>query len=195
MFSFCIPTEFVFGTGCFKELHKYNLPGKKALIVITNGKSIRNSGYLAELENQLSLAGKEYEVFDGITPNPTTDSIMDAAKTAKDSACDFIIGFGGGSPMDSAKLIALAAPILETFGIIARKVRRKKAADESASSCRMYFHHSRNRFRSRQQWYGHKSDHTRKIGHRLPKSLPRSLCCRPGINAFRASSFNCLSRP
>ena len=99
MFSFCIPTEFVFGTGCFKELHKYNLPGKKALIVITNGKSIRNSGYLAELENQLSLAGKEYEVFDGITPNPTTDSIMDAAKTAKDSACDFIIGFGGGSPM------------------------------------------------------------------------------------------------
>ena len=80
MFSFCIPTEFVFGTGCFKELHKYNLPGKKALIVITNGKSIRNSGYLAELENQLSLAGKEYEVFDGITPNPTTDSIMDAAK-------------------------------------------------------------------------------------------------------------------
>ena len=58
MFSFCIPTEFVFGTGCFKELHKYNLPGKKALIVITNGKSIRNSGYLAELENQLSLAGK-----------------------------------------------------------------------------------------------------------------------------------------
>lgn len=109
MFSFCIPTEFVFGTGCFKELHKYNLPGKKALIVITNGKSIRNSGYLAELENQLSLAGKEYEVFDGITPNPTTDSIMDAAKTAKDSACDFIIGFGGGSPMDSAKLIALAA--------------------------------------------------------------------------------------
>ena len=109
MFSFCIPTEFVFGTGCFKELHKYNLPGKKALIVITNGKSIRNSGYLTELENQLSLAGKEYEVFDGITPNPTTDSIMDAAKTAKDSACDFIIGFGGGSPMDSAKLIALAA--------------------------------------------------------------------------------------
>ena len=86
MFSFCIPTEFVFGTGCFKELHKYNLPGKKALIVITNGKSIRNSGYLAELENQLSLAGKEYEVFDGITPNPTTDSIMDAAKTAKDSS-------------------------------------------------------------------------------------------------------------
>ena len=191
MFSFCIPTEFVFGTGCFKELHKYNLPGKKALIVITNGKSIRNSGYLAELENQLSLAGKEYEVFDGIIPNPTTDSIMDAAKTAKDSACDFVIGFGGGSPMDSAKLIALAATNPGNIWDYCQK----KAADESASSCRMYFHHSRNRFRSRQQWYGHKSDHTRKIGHRLSKSLPRSLCCRPGINAFRASSFNCLSRP
>ena len=193
MFSFCIPTEFVFGTGCFKELHKYNLPGKKALIVITNGKSIRNSGYLAELENQLSLAGKEYEVFDGIIPNPTTDSIMDAAKTAKDSACDFVIGFGGGSPMDSAKLIGDQSR--KHLGLLPERLGRKKAADESASSCRMYFHHSRNRFRSRQQWYGHKSDHTRKIGHRLSKSLPRSLCCRPGINAFRASSFNCLSRP
>lgn len=196
MFSFCIPTEFVFGTGCFKELHKYNLPGKKALIVITNGKSIRNSGYLAELENQLSLAGKEYEVFDGITPNPTTDSIMDAAKTAKDSACDFIIGFGGGSPMDSAKLIALAATNPGNIWDYCQKGSggRKLPANQPLPVVCISTT-AGNRFRSRQQWYGHKSDHTRKIGHRLPKSLPRSLCCRPGINAFRASSFNCLSRP
>ena len=177
MFSFCIPTEFVFGTGCFKELHKYNLPGKNFLIVITNGKSIRNSGYLAELENQLSLAGKEYEVFDGITPNPTTDSIMDAAKTAKDSACDFIIGFGGGSPMDSAKLIALAATNPGNISDIAEKgCRRKKAADESASSCRMYFHHSRNRFRSRQRWvWSQIRSHTKNWASASKVSSPFSL--------------------
>lgn len=109
MFSFCIPTEFVFGSGALKSLHKYKLPGKKALIVTTNGKSVKRCGYLDELEKQLRMAGSDFVIFDGIAPNPTTDNIMDAAALVKSSACDYVIGFGGGSPMDSAKLIALVA--------------------------------------------------------------------------------------
>ena len=109
MFSFCIPTEFVFGSGALKALHKYQLPGRKALIVTTNGKSVKRCGYLDELINQLQLSAVDYAVFDEITPNPTTDNIMAAAAAAKEAECDFVIGFGGGSPMDSAKLIALAA--------------------------------------------------------------------------------------
>lgn len=109
MFSFCIPTEFVFGSGSFKRLHLYHMPGKKALIVITNGGSVKRFGYLEELENQLEQSGVSYEVFDGIESNPTTDNIMVAAAQARKTGCDFVIGFGGGSPMDSAKLIALAA--------------------------------------------------------------------------------------
>ena len=52
MFSFCIPTQFVFGSGSFKKLHQYPLPGKKALIVITNGGSVKRLGYLEEMEKQ-----------------------------------------------------------------------------------------------------------------------------------------------
>ena len=109
MFSFCIPTEFVFGSGSFKKLYQYRMPGKKALIVTTNGGSVKRLGYLNELEKQLEKSDVSFEVFDGIEPNPITDNIMAAAAKAKETNCDFVIGFGGGSPMDSAKLIALAA--------------------------------------------------------------------------------------
>lgn len=109
MISFCIPTKFLFGAGALKQLHKQQLPGKKTLIVITQGKSARKHGYLAELEKQLDLAGVEHMVYDGIRPNPTKDSIMEAAAAARRENCDFITALGGGSPMDSAKVIAVMA--------------------------------------------------------------------------------------
>ena len=79
MFSFCIPTEFVFGSGSFKKLYQYRMPGKKALIVTTNGGSVKRLGYLNELEKQLEKTEVSLEDFDGIEPNPITDKIMDAA--------------------------------------------------------------------------------------------------------------------
>lgn len=48
-------------------------------------------------------------VYDGIRPNPTKDSIMEAAAAARRENCDFITALGGGSPMDSAKVIAMMA--------------------------------------------------------------------------------------
>ena len=65
MFSFCIPTEFVFGSGSFKKLYQYRMPGKKALIVTTNGGSVKRLGYLNELEKQLEKSDVSFEVFDG----------------------------------------------------------------------------------------------------------------------------------
>lgn len=107
MFQIYIPTNFYFGAGALKELHTIKLPGKKALIVTTSGKSVKRFGYLQELEKQLAEQNIEFSVYDKIKPNPTKDSIMEAAAQAKSEGCDFIIGFGGGSPMDSAKVIAL----------------------------------------------------------------------------------------
>ena len=52
-----IPTKVIFGTGTFEKLCKEKLPGTKALVVISNGKSTRENGYLAELEKRLSHAG------------------------------------------------------------------------------------------------------------------------------------------
>lgn len=109
MYSFCIPTKFIFGAGALMQLHEEALPGKKALIVMTDGLSLIKHGYLAELEKQLKLAGCKYVLYAGIKPNPTKESIMEAAALTRAKGWDFVIGFGGGSPMDSAKVIALMA--------------------------------------------------------------------------------------
>ena len=63
-FSFHVPTNFVFGQGAVQKLHKQRLPGKKALIVISSGKSTRANGYLDTVQDQLTQAGVEYAVFD-----------------------------------------------------------------------------------------------------------------------------------
>lgn len=52
-----IPTHILFGAGQLNNLHAQNLPGKKALIIISNGKSTRSNGYLARTEEQLHKAG------------------------------------------------------------------------------------------------------------------------------------------
>ena len=56
-FSFSVPTHLVFGQGAIQKLHKQRLPGKKALIVISSGKSTRANGYLDTVQDQLTQPG------------------------------------------------------------------------------------------------------------------------------------------
>lgn len=108
-FDFYMPTKVLFGPGKLNELHNEKLPGKKALIVTTNGTSIRKYGYLERVQNELKQADAEYAVFSEIRPNPTDKNVMDGAKVAKENQCDFILALGGGSVMDCSKCIALMA--------------------------------------------------------------------------------------
>ena len=108
--SFHVPTNLVFGQGAVKKLHKQRLPGKKALIVISSGKSTRANGYLDTVQDQLTQAGVEYAVFDQILANPVLDNVMDGAACARENGCDFVLGLGGGSSIDAAKAIAMMAP-------------------------------------------------------------------------------------
>ena len=71
-FNYYIPTRILFGAGRLNDLHKQKLPGKKALVVISNGKSTRANGYLARVEKELELAGAAHVVFDKVQPNPKT---------------------------------------------------------------------------------------------------------------------------
>ena len=109
LFQFFVPTKILFGRGQVSSLHTCALPGKKALIVISDGKSVRVNGYLEKVERQLEMAGVEYIVFDGISANPTAKSIIEGAAAARGGCCDFIIGLGGGSPIDASKAIAVMA--------------------------------------------------------------------------------------
>jgi alcohol dehydrogenase len=109
MFSYYIPTRILFGKGQLKQLHTQALPGKKALIVTSGGTSMKKYGYLAALEKELDLAQVSHVLFDKILPNPIKDHVMEGAAFAKAEGCDFVIGLGGGSSIDSAKSIAVMA--------------------------------------------------------------------------------------
>ncbi|MGN1219671.1 MAG: iron-containing alcohol dehydrogenase [Candidatus Cryptobacteroides sp.] len=108
-FNFDNPVRVLFGPGRLNDLHKEVLPGKKALIVTTNGKSVVKYGYLDRVKKELEQAGVGYVVFAEIRPNPTDINVMDGAKAVKDNGCDFVIALGGGSVMDCSKCIALMA--------------------------------------------------------------------------------------
>ena len=106
-FNMYVPTRILFGIGQLNELHKQALPGKKAMIVISNGKSTRVNRYLNRVEQQLKLAGVESVVFDKVQTNPLKETDMDGAAFAKENSCDFVLGLGGGSVIDSAKAMAV----------------------------------------------------------------------------------------
>ena len=106
-FVFDLPTRVLFGAGQLSHLHEEQLPGKKALIVTSNGTSVVRFGYLARVEEELKKAGVSYEEFREVRPNPTRENVMDGAKKAKETGCDFVLALGGGSVMDCSKCIAL----------------------------------------------------------------------------------------
>lgn len=108
-FNKFIPTRILFGSGMLSKLHEQTMPGEKALLVISDGKSTRVNGYLDRVEKELKLAGIKIVLFDKIKANPLKSVVMEGANVAREQECDFVIALGGGSVMDAAKLIAMMA--------------------------------------------------------------------------------------
>lgn len=108
-FNMYVPTKILFGAGTLNELGKQQLPGKTAVIIISNGKSTRANGYLSRTEEQLAQAGVTTSIFDKIQPNPLKKTVMEGAAFVKAQGADFIVALGGGSVIDSAKAIAVMA--------------------------------------------------------------------------------------
>ena len=109
-YTFHVPTKVLFGAGVLKKLHEEKLPGRKALVVISNGKSVRANGYLAALEAELDAAGVAHVLFDKIQANPLEPTVQEGVEFGRAEGVDFVIGLGGGSVMDAAKAIAAMIP-------------------------------------------------------------------------------------
>ena len=108
-FNFYNPTRIVFGSGKLNTLSEQILPGKRAMLLISNGKSTKVNGSLARVQTELAKAGVEYAVFNKIMENPVKEVVMEGAAFARQNGCDFILALGGGAVLDSSKAIAAMA--------------------------------------------------------------------------------------
>ena len=108
-FNFINPTKLYFGRGSMDKLSSLPMPGKKALVLISNGKSTRKNGYLDRTLQQLNIAGADSVIFDKIMENPIREVIMEGASFAKENNCDFIVALGGGAVIDASAAISAMA--------------------------------------------------------------------------------------
>lgn len=100
MARFTLPRDIYHGKGSIDVLK--TLEGKKAMIVMGGG-SMKRFGFLQKIEDNLKEAGMEVTVFDGVESDPSVETVMKGAKAMEEFNPDWIIGLGGGSPIDAAK--------------------------------------------------------------------------------------------
>lgn len=105
--KYYMPVQMYFGKDVvLKYKDEFRKAGESALIV-TGRKSSRMNGSLVDVEQALSEVGVGYTLFDEVEENPSLETIEKAAALGREKSVDFVIGIGGGSPLDAAKAIAL----------------------------------------------------------------------------------------
>lgn len=105
--KFFMPTRLYNGKNCV-EKHSEELSslGSQALIV-TGANSSKLNGSLADVTNALEKHSVPYTIFDNVEENPSVETVMSARDAGLGFGADFVIGIGGGSPIDASKAIAL----------------------------------------------------------------------------------------
>ena len=106
-------TKVEYGNGKLKETGALVKEfGRKALIVIGQG-SVKRNGYLETLQKSLDKVEITYDLFEGVEPNPSKETVEQIAEKWKNFKADFAIGLGGGSAMDAAKAAAILVTLDE----------------------------------------------------------------------------------
>lgn len=108
-FDFNNPTRILFGSGALNDLGKQQMPGKKAMLLMSRGKSAKVSGAYDRTLAQLAQAGVEAAEFAKVMENPLKGMVMEGAAFARENGCDFIVALGGGAVLDSAVAISAMA--------------------------------------------------------------------------------------
>ena len=103
------PTRLHFGTGVIRKLGKrIKKYGNNVLLVYGKG-SVKKYGYYDQVVEQLKAAGMTLYEYSGIKPNPVIEDVYNAVRLVQSENIDVILALGGGSVIDSAKVISLAA--------------------------------------------------------------------------------------
>lgn len=108
MFNFLMPTKIITGEFAVLKNSKDLIYGTRAMIV-TGKTSGAKSGALSDVIKVLEDNNIPYLIYDKIGNNPTIEETVEGGKKAMEFGADFLIGIGGGSPLDAAKAIAVYA--------------------------------------------------------------------------------------
>lgn len=100
MSRFTLPRDLYHGKGALEALKA--LTGKRAFVVVGGG-SMKRFGFLDKVEAYLREAGMEVQLFEGVEPDPSVETVMRGAEAMRKFQPDWIVSIGGGSPIDAAK--------------------------------------------------------------------------------------------
>ena len=101
-----MPVKVISDTDCvIKNSQIFKNFGNRCLVV-TGGTSAEKSGALADCLQALEKENIVYSVFSSVEPNPSTKTCHDAGACAREMNAEFVVGIGGGSPLDAAKAVA-----------------------------------------------------------------------------------------
>mgnify|MGYP005799290969 CR=1 FL=1 len=100
MARFTLPRDLYHGKGALDALK--DLDGKRAIVVVGGG-SMKRFGFLDKVEANLTAAGMEVSLFEGVEPDPSVETVMKGAEAMRQFQPDWIVAIGGGSPIDAAK--------------------------------------------------------------------------------------------
>lgn len=105
--NFYVPTRVITGVGCVVKNAAVLRPFGKRCIIVTGKSSAEKCGALGDVKAALDSIGTQYIHYNSIMQNPTVASCLEAAKQAIDFGAEYVIGIGGGSPLDAAKAVAV----------------------------------------------------------------------------------------
>lgn len=111
-----IPTQLFLGENCIVKNSSALASLGSTCLIVTGASSAKKCGALEDVLTALQAEQISYRIYDGIAQNPTLESCVEAGRLAAEFGAEFILGIGGGSPMDAAKAIAVIAknPTLST---------------------------------------------------------------------------------
>lgn len=107
--TFFMPTKIIFGPGSLSRLGTEACKLGRKAILVTGKSSLRKTGILDRVINDLKSNGVEALVYDRVEPNPRAATVDEGARLAREACIDLVIGIGGGSAMDAAKGIVIAS--------------------------------------------------------------------------------------
>ena len=105
-FDLHIPTHIYFGSDKLQNFSDHLKRFGNHALIVTGGGSVKRLGYFEQVTNHLKNSGFSITHFEGIEPNPHSNTINRAAKLGRENEIDFVLAFGGGSVMDASKAIA-----------------------------------------------------------------------------------------